>query len=225
MNKHRFFRIALCFSALVMVSASRQTRSIIWKLDNTRSIGNHQPLILGDPRIVRNGSLKAIQFNGVDDGLIMPVNPLEKCRSFTVELLFKPDADGPAAPRFVHTQDTAGNRCTLELRVVPGGRWYADTFLRNGKTEKGLTLIDSTLQHPCNQWYWLALVYDGRTMSDYVNGRKELEGEIRLEPMLAGQLSLGVRLNRVNWFKGELAEIRFHATALKSGALQRVGSK
>ena len=222
MNRHRFFLTAPSLSTLLVLAASPQTGSSIWKLDNTTSIGHHQPQILGHPQVVRDGTRKAIQFNGVADGLIMPVNPLEKLSSFTVELLFKPDAAGPPAPRFVHMQDSAGNRCTLELRVVSGGNWYADTFLRNGQTEKGLTLIDSTKQHPCNRWYWLALVYDGRTMSDYVNGIKELEGDIAFNPMLAGQLSLGVRLNKVNWFKGRLAEIRFHPMALKPDALQRV---
>ena len=211
----------MCLGAILMLSASKQTGSVIWKLDNTTAIGNHQPFLLGHPTVVQDAARKAVQFNGIDDGLILPVNPLEGKKAFTVEVLFKPAADGPAAPRFVHMQDSIGNRCTLELRVVAGGRWYADTFLRNGKTEKGVTLIDSALLHPCNQWHWLALVYDGNKMSDYVNGVKELEGQLALEPMQAGQISLGVRLNRVNWLRGQIAEIRFHPVALQSKALQR----
>ncbi|MBE7170633.1 MAG: LamG domain-containing protein [Williamsia sp.] len=222
MNTNRIATALLSLCTIFLLSASRQTGSVIWKVDNTSSIGNHQPVQLGHPVAVQDGSRKAVRFNGVDDGLVLPVNPLEKKKAFTVEVLFKPAADGPPAPRFVHMQDSIGNRCTLELRFVPGGRWYADTFLRNGKTEKGLTLIDSTLQHPCGQWSWLALVYDGSRMSDYVNGVKESEGDIALDPMLPGQISLGVRLNRVNWFKGQIAEVRIHDRALRKEDLQVV---
>lgn len=221
MKTNRLFAYGLFLAGLLQLAASRQRGSTIWKIDNLSSIGNHKPLIIGHPVVVQDAARKAIRFNGVDDALILPVNPLETWKAFTIEVLFKPDADGPPAPRFVHMQDSLDNRCTLELRIIPGGRWYADTFLRNGRSAKGLTLIDSTLLHPCNQWYWLALVYDGSKMSDYVNGTKELEGSIALDPMQQGRISLAVRLNRVNWFKGQIAEIRFHPVALKKESLEQ----
>ncbi|MBD0295254.1 MAG: LamG domain-containing protein [Flavisolibacter sp.] len=196
-------------------------KTVIWKLENPALVGGFKPEILGSPQIVRDNTGIALSFDGIDDGLIVPVNPVAGWKKFTVEVLFKPAADGPTAPRFVHFQDDEGNRGTIETRVTPQGQWYLDTFLRNGKTEKGLTLIDSTHLHPCGQWYWAALVYDGTKMTHYVNGIKELEGQIELGPMRAGQISLGVRLNQVNWFKGLIREIRFHSVALKSKALQR----
>jgi hypothetical protein len=82
--------------------------------------------------------------------------------------------------------------------------------LKNGKTNKGFTLIDSTKLHPVNKWYWAALVYDGKKMRSYINGQKELEGELDFPAMTKGKISLGVRLNKVNWFKGQIREIRFH---------------
>ena len=39
--------------------------------------------------------------------------------------------------------------------------------------------------------------------------------------MAAGQVSLGVRQNKVYWFKGGIREVRWHATALKAEQLQR----
>lgn len=41
----------------------------------------------------------------------------------------------------------------------------------------------------------------GKKMSHYINAVKELEGEIEFSPMNTGQISLGMRLNKVNWFK------------------------
>jgi Concanavalin A-like lectin/glucanases superfamily len=216
-----FILLFMCTLALLAgISPPGPPKTIIWKLQNPAMVGGFQPVVLGSPSIVREAKGTALSFDGVDDGLIVPVNPVNHWPRFTVEVLFKPASDGPAAPRFVHFQDTAGNRGTLELRVTPKGNWYADTFLRNGKTEKGLTLIDSLKQHPCNQWYWLALVYDGKKMSHYVNAVKELEGEMELAPMSTGQISLGVRLNKVNWFKGLIREIRFHPSPLNIQSLQ-----
>ncbi len=195
-------------------------KTIVWKLDNPELVGGFKPTVLGTPQIVRDKTGTALSFDGIDDGLIVPVNPVQGWKTFTVEVLFKPAADGPSAPRFVHFEDNEGNRGTIETRVTPQGHWYLDTFLKNGKTDKGLTLIDSTNQHPCDQWYWAALVYDGKKMTHYVNAMKELEGQIEFGPMSRGQISLGVRLNQVNWFKGLIREVRFHSVALKSKALQ-----
>ena len=125
--------------ALLANTRLKQAATIIWELDNPALIGGIKPVILGNPSVVRDGTGTALSFNGVDDGLILPVNPIKNWKSFTVEVLFKPAADGPSAPRFVHFQDTVGNRGTFELRLTPKGYWYADTFLKNGKAGPGAT--------------------------------------------------------------------------------------
>jgi hypothetical protein len=192
----------------------------IWKLADTTAIGGLRPTILGAPVIVSDQEGKALSFDGIDDGLMLPVNPLQGWKMFTVELLFKPLADGPTAPRLIHCQDKEGNRCTIEIRVTPQGQWYLDTFLKNGQTNKGLTLIDSLNVHPCGKWYWVSLVYDGKIMTHYVNAIKEGEGTVAIPVMNTGQISLGARLNRVDWFKGLIREVRFHPEVLDAKALQ-----
>jgi hypothetical protein len=59
-------------------------------------------------------------------------------------------------------------------------------------------------------------------MTDYVNGAREFEGRVVFPPMTNGDTSLGMRLNRVFWFKGSIKEVRFHSTALTPDGLQRV---
>jgi hypothetical protein len=59
-------------------------------------------------------------------------------------------------------------------------------------------------------------------MSSYVNRKKELEGKIDFPPMTIGDISIGVRLNKVNWFKGLIREIRFHPQALNTLAMQQL---
>jgi hypothetical protein len=65
------------------------------------------------------------------------------------------------------------------------------------------------------------LVYDGTIMSHYVDGAKEQESAVAFGPMQAGRTSLGVRLNQVFWFKGCIAEVRFHSRAVPAARLQR----
>jgi hypothetical protein len=39
--------------------------------------------------------------------------------------------------------------------------------------------------------------------------------------MQDGQMSIGVRLNQVFWYKGAIREVRFHPVALAPAVLQR----
>lgn len=195
--------------------------SIVWRLNDTSWIGGLKPFVLGAPQVVSNRQSAVLSFDGKDDGLILPVNPLQGWGRFIVEILFNPAADGPVAPRLLHGEDSAGNRFTIEARITPGGSWYLDTFLKTGKTGKGLTLVDSTRLHPCGRWYWAALTYDGTTMTHYVNAVKEAEGTVNFGPMTGGKTAVAVRLNRVNWFKGAIAKLRFGAGAATPPVLQR----
>lgn len=218
-----FFNASVLMAAVGLLPAGQRTvfaQTVVWKLTDTTLAGGPRPAVLGTPQIVRHDSGNVLFFDGVDDGLIVPLNPLQGRKKFTIELLFKPAADGPVAPRLIHGQDGEGNRFTIEARIVPGGRWYLDTFLKNGKTAKGLTLVDSTALHPCGVWYWVALVYDGTTMTHYVNAVKEAEGAVNVGPMTAGQTAVATRLNRINWFKGWIGELRFQAGARKPDSLR-----
>jgi hypothetical protein len=47
-----------------------------------------------------------------------------------------------------------------------------------------------------------------------VNGQLELSKEIQFEIQGPGRTSLGVRLNKVNWFKGAIRTARFTPGAL-----------
>jgi hypothetical protein len=192
---------------------------IIWRFEEVQGGGRPPTTVLGAPRSVAEAGRKALRFNGESDGLILGQNPIQGRRAFTIEVLFKPDASAPAAQRFVHLEDEKMNRALIETRISDGN-WYLDTYLHSGPDNRGLTLVDNQKLHPCDRWYWAALVYDGKMMSHFVEALKEREGAIAFEPMVEGRTSVGVRLNQVFWFKGCIAEIRFHARALGSAELQ-----
>jgi hypothetical protein len=200
--------------------SSPSARPVIWTLDNAASIGGHQPTVLGAPRFVDAGVGPAACFNGKDDGLIVPAIPIAGWAQFTIEVLLRPDADGPAEQRFVHLQDERESRALIEIRLTPDGQWCLDTFLLSGKNS--LPLIDRAKLHPAGSWHWAALVYDGKKLAHFVDGTKEMEGEVTFPPMTTGQTSLGVRLNRLYWFKGCIREVHFSPTALGPAQLQRL---
>ena len=220
MKKLLFITMALSLLVLSAWKIAEGRKTITWYLRDIKQINGFTPVVLGNPVVKVEGKDSSVYFNGINDGLVIPVIPIEGWQKFTIEVLFKPDDDGPTAPRFIHFEDTLLNRGTFELRLTKNGQWYFDGFLRNGKTGKGITLIDSTKLHPANRWYWAALMYDGNKMYSYINGQKELEAAMDFPAMTKGNISLGVRLNKVNWFKGQIRKILFHPEVLGSKNLQ-----
>lgn len=205
--------------ALLLRSAASGEEPVVWRVDNLARIGGRPPAeILGAPRVADGTA----EFDGGRDGILLDVNPLAGLRAFTVEVLFWPAEGGPEAQRFVHFEDAAGARMLFETRLDGRGGWWLDTFLRDPRVPgRGHALIDPRFTHPTGRWYWAALRYDGRRMTSYVNGVQELEAAYAFGPMGAGRTSLGVRQNRVYWFRGRIGELRIHPRALAPKELQR----
>ena len=178
-----------------------------WVVDNLTSIGGHAVTAIGTPSVVSTPAGPAVEFDGASDGLLVSANPLEGLGQFTMEVLFATDPDGGAEQRFVHVQEAPGdNRALMEMRLLDAGRWCLDTFLKHGTAAR--TLIDRGLAHPPTTWHVASLVFDGREMSHYVDGVRELFGNVGFQPLGPGSTSIGVRMNRVSWFKGRIARLR-----------------
>jgi len=211
---------SLCGSLLIVllpVVATAQT--VVWKLDNLTSIGGHPVTVAGTPRVVETDSGKAIEFNGVSDGLFLDVNPLAGLERFTVEIDFQPAAEGAEEQRFVHFQEAATeNRAVVELRTLPNASWCLDSYLRYESAS--LTLIDRNAPHPISRWHTAALTFDGKTMAHYVDGKLEQSGDVAFKPLAAGRTSIGVRQNRVSWFKGRIRQVRITPRVLSSAQLE-----
>lgn len=214
--------ILTLLGAATLAAAGPSADVISWTLDSIGRVGGHRSTWVGSPRVETGPWGRAVRFNGVSDGLFVPQIPFEGSARFTVEILFHPDADGPAEQRFWHAQDGKETRALIETRLDGRGGWWLDTFMTNRASGSGVTLVDPARVHPAGRWYWAALRYDGRTLAHFVNGEKELEREVELAPIGPGSISLGVRQNRVHWFKGLIAEVRYHREALPEERLRRV---
>jgi hypothetical protein len=202
---------------LAMAQDKPTTQPTIWTLGSLQSIGGTVPEVWGSPVVVTPPDFPGIRFNGSSDGIVLAVNPLKGWSQFTVEAMIKPESGGLEEQRFMHLEDKNQNRCMMEIRLIDKS-WALDTFLLSGQSQR--PLLDRTKLHPADKWTWVALVYGNGHMASYINGEKELEGDVNVTPMVDGKISLGVRQNKVYWYKGIIREMRFHPAALTPGQLQ-----
>lgn len=198
---------------LVLFTNASFAQSIVWNLKRLDKVAGHNISVLGQPKVIKTNKGKAIEFDGVDDGIFIETNPLAGARSFTIEAFFRPDTDGPAEQRWLHVEDLENveSRAMLETRVIKD-LWFLDTFLKSG--DNRLPLYAENFKHTTGRWYHVALVYDGTEMRQYFDGKLELSGKITMKPFGCGRVSIGVRQNKVFWFKGAIRKVKFSHTAL-----------
>ena len=218
----RTLLILLVAACAIAHAGQEGQRQVTWKIDNLSSIDGHRTTVLGAPKVIATEGGKAVEFDGKDDGLIVPVLALAGTTAFTLEIVFRPDAGGPREQRFFHLQeDGTENRVLVETRLTGDGRWYLDTFIRSGDVNQ--TLASPARLHPVGKWHHMALVFDGREMRHYVNGTKELWARLAsFTPLGKGKTSIGVRMNRVYWFKGAIRTARVTRRVLRPGEFLKV---
>jgi hypothetical protein len=168
--------------------------------------------IAGKPEIRPCKYGRVVWFNGSTDGIFLDQMPLEGMKQFTIEIIMCPESGGNFEQRFFHCGEIKGNRVLMELRSTPSD-WYLDAFIVSGDQKK--TFIDPSLEHPLNQWVHLAFVVAQGKQETYVNGVKELEGELNPAALSGGKTSIGVRQNEQSWFKGAIYKIKITNKVLK----------
>jgi hypothetical protein len=212
MNK--FKTIALLFSLLFVCSCKSPATGIVWNIDNLNSIAGCKTTYLGSPKVIDTDKGRAVEFDGVKDGILVDILPIAGAGKFTLEIVFRPDANGLKEQRFLHLQENDSNSRTLiETRLTNDNKWYIDTYI---ETEKGKqALMNPANTHPVGQWYSASLVYDGREMRHYINGIQEMSKTLDFRPLNPGKTSIGVRMNKVYWFKGAVRKVRFTKDVLK----------
>ena len=150
------------------------------------------------------------------------MHPLAGRRQFTAEVRFRPAPNGPKEQRFFHLQASGSeDRVLFETRLTDDGQWFLDTFVKSAAGD--CTLYAESHRHPIGPWYHAAIVIDGQSMRHYVNGQLELSQPLKFEPHAAGQTSIGVRINKVHWFKGAIGWARFTPRVLEPKEMKVTG--
>lgn len=200
--------------------SEQRVRTVTWKIDNLKSIGGNAVEVLGSPRVVKTDRGKAVAFDGVRDGIFIKVNPLAGADKFTIEAIFRPDTGGEKEQRWLHIEDTENveSRALLETRLN-GEEWFLDSFLKSG--DNRMPLLAENFKHPTGRWYHVALVYDGTEMRHYIDGKLEMSGKMDFKRFGKGRTSIGVRQNKIYWFKGAVLMARFTNRALPTSQFMK----
>jgi len=206
--------VAIMTGSLLM-GAGEKEQHVIWELDNLEEIGGHKVIVEGEPKVIDTPYGKALEFDGVDDGIFFDVHPLAGMTEFTVEVIFQPYADGQPEQRFFHMQEQeTTERVMFETRLIEDNLWFIDTFMQSN--DQNYTMFAIGNKHELGPWYHAAIVVDGKTFKHYVNGKMELGKEVEFTPQKPGRTSLGVRINKVYWYKGAIRKARFTPRAMSS---------
>lgn len=207
----------LCFPALSQTPGD--TASAMWTVDNLTSIGGYSVTLFGNPRVKELPFGKAVEFDGIDDGILVHGYPLNKESSFTAEVVFNPYDAFPAnrEQRFMHVQSPTqkGRRFLIELRLNQKKEWFIDTHIQADSTS--LTCLAEEFPHPVDQWYHVVFAYADGVARHYVNGVEEMRGTVEYIPVDSASVSLGMRMNAVSFFKGAIHSVAFSRHTLAPG--------
>jgi hypothetical protein len=219
--------ILLLFSTTSQIVTGNDTlTSVTWDINSLSTIGGHSVTADGDPQVVTTDIGDAVEFDGIEDRLLIDNNPIGDAKEFTVEVYFKPAAayiaDGPNnQPRFIHIQDPddpVAKRILIELRITESNQWYLDGFIKTDVDD--LVLIDETKVHPTEEWMHAAVTYAKDTFKTYVNGLPELSGTVNFTTQIVntvGKVSIGSRMNQKAYYKGIVKTLKITHKALVPG--------
>lgn len=191
---------------------------IVWKFDCIDAVGGVPAHVEGHPLLIDTPDGRAVAFNGVDDALIIDQHPLAGAATFTMEAIFRPDG-GAFEQRWLHlaefdpaSNDAQSPRTLFEIRVVEA-KWYLDAFTTGPGYNQALVVPEKTF--PVGRWYSVQQTFDGNIYRAYVDGMLQAEAPLDFKPHGAGRSSVGMRINRVSYFKGAILEAHFTPRALK----------
>jgi hypothetical protein len=234
--------IALAIPALAVPGHAQQ--AITWRFDNLTKIGDAQVTAIGNPQLVDTPIGKAIHFEGhgntnssngqsgnqtgnpIGDALFLNTAPLSGDATYTFEVIFRPSSKGAPAQRFFHMQDNnSQSRRMFEIRIV-NNQWCLDTVgidVRHGPEQHGVALAcDTPHLHPLDRWYAVAATYDGKTLRGYVDGELQAEIAVALAPLPPGATSVGTRIDKRDFFTGDIYSARFTPRVLSRADFLRV---
>ena len=222
-------RYLYCLVVILLFASNKNSFAVvkdtvyyeIWNVNSLSSIGGHSVTASGEPVVVSTEKGLAVQFDGVNDILVVDNNPIGDAKEFTFEVYFKPfsgQTNITNQPRFVcfwDPNDANGPRMTIEIRATASNEWYFDGFLKTDIDQK--TLIDATKTHSTDQWMHAAVTYKDNIFTSYVNGEQELDTTITYTSKVfntSGKASIGARYNNTYWFNGIIRAIKVTHKAL-----------
>ncbi|HXS12037.1 MAG TPA: LamG-like jellyroll fold domain-containing protein [Acidobacteriaceae bacterium] len=231
--------LAAAILTLAVPAVAQQATT--WRFDNLTRIGDTQVTTVGHPQVVDTSFGKAIHFEGrgntsssnsqsgnpLGDALFLNTAPLSGDATYTFEVIFRPSSKGAPAQRFFHMQDNnSPSRRMFEIRIV-NNQWCLDTVgidvPTGGPEQHGVALAcDAAHLHPLDRWYAVAATYDGKTLRGYVDAELQAEIAVTLAPLPPGATSVGTRIDKRDFFTGDIYSARFTTTVLPPAGFLKI---
>jgi hypothetical protein len=181
-------------------------------------------IVRGEPRVVVGPEgVDEVSFDGRQDAVILDRHSLEGAAEFSLEAVIRPSVEGATEERVVHLEVRgSSDRVLLETRrTFPNAaEWYADTIV--SLANQDAILNTPACRHPVGEWWSLAVVCGGGRMVQYVDGAPEAATPCSSRALGEGSLCVGMRLNWVTPFRGEVLAVRATRRALIPGELWSV---
>jgi len=140
-----------------------------------------------------------------------------------IEALVFVENGGSEKQKVIHIQDDKGTRVIIEMTQYPGGLWAFEAGTKayiDGQPVESY-LYDKGRRNATDAWYWLAVTWDGKQMSGYINGQMVRSLPVKTLPLRSACLTgIGVRITKTDAFRGKIREIRLTPAALSPGNLQ-----
>lgn len=207
---HYVMNLSLVMMLISCLGISHDNEEVVWFISDLLQ-SKEGVLVHGNPEIVESPYGNAVQFDGIDDALFLDEMPLKGLSEFTIEMIIRFDKGGNEEQRYFHAGTVKKDRSLMEMRSTEN-TWYLDGMFESN--DKWVVLMSPEFSHPLNEWYHIAFtVKDGKQVT-YVNGQKELEGDVEYAPITEGKTSIGVRQNKLSWFKGAIYSIKITNKAL-----------
>lgn len=142
---------------------------------------------------------------------------LSNTSKFTVSMWVKPEVTGPYVTVLSRYNNFGPDGFWLAINTESSAVWFY-----NGKYLKG-----DGKSLPTNTWSHIAIVYDGTTMTSYINGVKTLTStDVAARDITLGDyIAIGNSYTGTQWntdFTGCISDVRFYATALSDNDIKEL---
>jgi len=216
----------LFFGTTTPVNSDIDENSIvaIWLFDESNgkvahdsSKNGNDAEFYGNPEWVDGKFGKALWFNGSTDYVAAPNSDSLDINGDKLSIVaWVNGEEWPAANHVVRKVADQGTASIYILRVQP------ETVRVYMNTNAGEKIIDGATVLPTNKWIHLAMVYNGKEVRIYVNGKLDGSGPVTGDVIQSNnELRIG-RGEPAGYFHGTIDEVAIFASALTEKDIQNI---